>query len=525
MPREEVPVMIQTLHGSYGSSSTEDRQRTRPVPTKLSRQQVVRSESSSSSSSPSTKSPNRISDKMDRRSPNNSERGSQKKRPIKLAEMEEELKKVKDELITSELSKKRIQQEAEEARKQLILLSEKLNETESQLAESSSLDDSRIFELRKLSQERDRAWQNELEAMQKQHSVDSVALATAMSEIFKLKGMVREREKERDVARKELEASRGTIDSILVDGSKLMDSFGAVVGELEESRVQIKMLEEKLSRIGKEESREIHGDVETLEIKLHEEEILSMVQWQCVVEIIKQIQIESKERETKLEEAANSAKSEIMLLKANLFDKDCEFRKILDQSKKKEAEAELNLNLTKLKENLEKKEKKLNQVLHENELLRAELTKLSTERQELCEQSIIEKKIAIEAQKEALSKLEIAIEEVKESKEKASIVNEKLDSVTNMKAEMETELRRLRVQADQWKKAAETAMTLLTVGSKDKLIERTNSYNSNSNLNLNLSNSVSGKFGSLDFPDELDDEPLSWKNGNVLRRISGMWKK
>ncbi|XP_078180174.1 interactor of constitutive active ROPs 5-like isoform X2 [Carex rostrata] len=508
------------------NSSTEVRQRTRPVPTKLSRQQVVRSESSLSSSSPSTKSPNRISDKMDRRSPNNSERGSQKKRPIKLSEMEEELKKVKDELITSELTKKRIQQEAEEARKQLILLSEKLNETESQLAESSSLDDSRIFELRKLSQERDRAWQNELEAMQKQHSVDSVALATAMSEIFKLKGMVREREKERDVARKELEASRGTIDSILVDGSKLMDSFGAVVGELEESRVQIKMLEEKLSSIGKEESREIHGDVETLEIKLHEEEILSMVQWQCVVEIIKQMQIESKERERKLEEAANSAKSEIMLLKANLFDKDCELRIFLDKSKRKEAEAEaeLNLNLTKLKENLEEKEKKLDQVLHENELLRAELTKLSTEREKLCEQVIIENKFAIEAQKEALSKLEIAIEEVKESKEKASIVNEKLDSVTNMKAEMETELRKLRIQADQWKKAAETAMALLTVGSKDKLIERTNSYNSNSNSNLNL-NSVSGKFGSLDFPDELDDEPLSWKNGNVLRRISGMWKK
>lgn len=438
--------------------------------------------------------------------------------------MEEELKKVKDELITSELTKKRIQQEAEEARKQLILLSEKLNETESQLAESSSLDDSRIFELRKLSQERDRAWQNELEAMQKQHSVDSVALATAMSEIFKLKGMVREREKERDVARKELEASRGTIDSILVDGSKLMDSFGAVVGELEESRVQIKILEEKLSSIGKEESTEIHGDVETLEIKLHEEEILSMVQWQCVVEIIKQIQIESKERERKLEEAANSAKSEVMLLKANLFDKDCELRNVLDKSKRKEAEAELNLNLIKLKENLEEKEKKMDQVLHENELLRAELTELSTLREKLCEQAIIEKKIAIEAQKEVLSKLEIAIEEVKESKEKASIVNEKLDSVTNMKAEMETELRKLRIQADQWKKAAETAMALLTVGSKDKLIERTNSYNSNSNSNLNL-NSVSGKFGSLDFPDELDDEPLSWKNGNVLRRISGMWKK
>jgi chromosome segregation ATPase len=356
--------------------------------------------------------------------------------------------------------------------------------------------------------------------MQKQHSVDSFALATAMSEIFKLKGLVREREKERDVARTELDASKGTIDSLLVEGSKLMDSFGVVVGELEESRVQVKMLEEKLSRFGNVESRETQGKVETLEIKLHEEEILRTVQLQCIFEFIEQIKMESNERGRKLEEATNSARLEVRLLKASLFDKDCEVRKIMDVSKRNETEAEWNLNLTKLKEELGEKRKELDKILHENELLKVELAKLSTDKDKICEQAVNEKKIAIKAQKEALSKLEMAIEEIKESKEKASVVNEKLNSVQNMKAEMETELRRLRIQADQWKKAAETAMTLLTVGSKDKLIERANSLNSNTNLN-----SVSRKFGSLDFSDELDDEPLSWKNGNVLRKISGMWKK
>ncbi|KAJ4767036.1 ROP interactive partner 4 [Rhynchospora pubera] len=518
MPHKGVAMMIQTLRGS---SSTEVRQRTSSVPSKLSRQHVVRSESSSSSNSSSTKSPNRINAKMDRHSPVSSERGSQKKRPIKFTELEEELKQVKDELITSELSKKRIQQEAEEARRQLIFLSEKLKDTESQLVETSSLEESRIFELRKLSQERDRAWQNELEAMQKQHSVDSTALAAAMSEIFKLKGLVREREKERDEARRDLEASKGTIDSLLVDGSKLMDSFGVVVGELEESRVQVKLLEEKLSQIDKEEgSRENVGEVEEVEWKLHEEEILRIVQLQCAFKFIEQVTRESKEREREMEEAANSAKAEVMLLKVNLFDKDCEVKKILNMSKNKEAEAELNFKLTNLKEELGEKEQKMDKLLHENELLRLELIKLSMEKEKICEQAMNEKNFAIEAQKEALSRLESAIEEVKESKEKAWIVNEKLDSVENIKAEMETELRKLRIQADQWKKAAETAMALLTVGNKDKLIERTESFNSNSNLS-----SVSGKFGSLDFSDELDDEPLSWKNGNVLRRISGMWKK
>jgi hypothetical protein len=78
---------------------------------------------------------------------------------------------------------------------------------------------------------------------------------------------------------------------------------------------------------------------------------------------------------------------------------------------------------------------------------------------------------------------------------------------------METELRRLRVQAEQWRKAAETAMALLTVGkgANGKVVERTESWEGGK---------CAGLWEELD-----DDAAAARKNGNVLRRISGMWKK
>ncbi|KAJ3669144.1 hypothetical protein LUZ60_011094 [Juncus effusus] len=604
------------------SNSKDIRNRTSPVGAKPNwNQKTVRSESSSSSESP-----NRISPKIE-------------KRPTKLGAMEsqfshlqEELKQTKDQLISSELFRKRIQQEADEAKKQVSLLSSKLKESESQ-------DDSRIFELRKLAQERDRAWQSELEAMQKQHSADSTALASAMNEVFRLKGLVRERERERDEAkemmdemRQELEVSKGNIDSLLVDGSKLMDSFGAVVRELEDSRVRVKMLEEMVSEFENEEKNgemeseelrkrfemfeemvsrfekekqngemeleelrvrvttfeemvskfkkerengeleleesrvrvkkleemvskfemergnvemeleeskvrvkeleevvsklemgqnreteveDLRGEFENAVMKSHEEEILRIVQLQCALELMEKMKIESSEREEKLEETVNSAKTDVIKLKAILFDKDDEIRRILNLNKKTEDETESGLNLKNLREELGEKDFELQRILHENEILQDVVRNLSMEKDKFYEESIKEKNEARKKEKNAGLKIKVAIEEAKENKEK-------LGSIQNKKEEMEMELKKLRVQADQWKKAAETAMALLTVGNKDKLIERSDSLDSNSNLNLN---SVSGKFGSLNFPDELDDETQTRKNLNVLRRISGMWKK
>ncbi|KAI7997093.1 hypothetical protein LOK49_LG10G01814 [Camellia lanceoleosa] len=147
------------------------------------------------SPNPESRTPKGRSPKVaERKSPRSPVPELQKKRPSKLSELEsqlaqlqEELKKAKDQLSSSESWKKQAQQEAEEAKKQLAAMSAKLDESQQQLMELCASEEDRVQELRKISQDRDRAWQSELEAVQKQHSMDSTALSSAINEIQKLK--------------------------------------------------------------------------------------------------------------------------------------------------------------------------------------------------------------------------------------------------------------------------------------------------------------------------------------------------
>ncbi|GMP85201.1 hypothetical protein CsSME_00038452 [Camellia sinensis var. sinensis] len=109
------------------------------------------------------------------RSPKVAERKSPRSPVPELAQLQEELKKAKDQLSSSESWKTQAQQEAEEAKKQLAAMSAKLDESQQQLMELCASEEDRVQELRKISQDRDRAWQSELEAVQKQHSMDSTA--------------------------------------------------------------------------------------------------------------------------------------------------------------------------------------------------------------------------------------------------------------------------------------------------------------------------------------------------------------
>ncbi|KAI3706634.1 hypothetical protein L6452_24511 [Arctium lappa] len=106
---------------------------------------------------------------------------------IQLAQVQEELKKSKEQLNESESCKKRAHQQAEEAKKHLSAMSTKLQESQQQLDELWACEESRIQELRKISQDRDRAWESELKAVQKHHSMDTATLAAVISENQKLK--------------------------------------------------------------------------------------------------------------------------------------------------------------------------------------------------------------------------------------------------------------------------------------------------------------------------------------------------
>uniref|UniRef100_R7W7C8 Interactor of constitutive active ROPs 2, chloroplastic n=1 Tax=Aegilops tauschii TaxID=37682 RepID=R7W7C8_AEGTA len=406
------------------------------------------------------------------------DRKNKKKRrsPMKLSELEsqlsqlqDELKKAKEQLHSSENSRKRALQEAEEARAQAAEASAQASDSRAQLAELSSVEETRIFELRRLSQERDRSWQSELEAMQKQHEADSAALAQA-------RACTRN-------ASSSSGASRATIDSLLTDGSKLMDSFSLVVTELEESRAKLKALEEEVEETtsakaaaagqscncSDSEAAELRSALEDVEARFQEEKILSTVETQCAYELMDQIKVESDLRHGKLATALASAKSEVMFLKASLFDRESELRRAQDATKKAQDDARTNSTADELKAQLQG-------ALQENGQLKLELRQYESEK--------------VPAKSEADAAAEAA-----------------------KKGETEAELRRLRVQAEQWRKAAETAMALLTVGKggNGKILDRGESLDG-------------GKYAGL--YDELDDDAAAArKNGNVLRRISGMWKK
>ncbi|GJZ25952.1 interactor of constitutive active ROPs 2, chloroplastic-like protein, partial [Tanacetum coccineum] len=66
-------------------------------------------------------------------------------------------------------------------------------------------------------------------------------------------------------------------------------------------------------------------------------------------------------------------------------------------------------------------------------------------------------------------------EEADKRSRKVVKVTEQLDLAQAANAEMEAELRRLKVQSDQWRKAAEAAAAMLSGGANGKFVERTGS--------------------------------------------------
>lgn len=86
---------------------------------------------------------------------------------------------------------------------------------------------------------------------------------------------------------------------------------------------------------------------------------------------------------------------------------------------------------------------------------------------------------------------------------------------------MEAELRKLKVQSDQWRKAAEAAAAMLSTGNNGKFMERTGSMESK----------YSPRSGRMITPppsyseDVDDDDFLKKKNQNMLKKIGVLWKK
>uniref|UniRef100_A0A5B7BJX0 Putative interactor of constitutive active ROPs 3 isoform X2 n=1 Tax=Davidia involucrata TaxID=16924 RepID=A0A5B7BJX0_DAVIN len=560
---------------------------------------------------------------------------SEKKRPSRISELEsqisqlqEDLKKVKDQLTSSESRKNRAQQDAEESKKQLSAMSSKLEDSQKQLLERSASEEARVIELQKNSQERDRAWQSELEAIQsiqKQEPVDSAALSSAMSEIQRLKvqlEMVVESEaaqtkraesehaelqslKEnlaetfrlvenmknqlRDCKASEaeahkligetllqLETAKKTVETLRLDGVKAMEIYNAIALELNQSRAHVNLLEGLVNQLkvdvtdsGSNSSQNPAGDkleleirenekngksmeleaeltsakaevgqlrttLDATEIRYHEEQIQSTLQIRSAYELMDQIKSVSNLREAELEAELNKTKADIEELKANLMDKETELQGIMEENEglnmkieksllcQREYEPEKELKKSKedveeLKANLMDKETELQNILEENEMLKLEIKKRETDRGKVNNEVVAELEAAMAAEQETLMKIGYATEEADKSDRRTARVAEQLEAAQAANSEMEVELRRLKVQSDQWRKAAEAAAAMLSTANDGKFMERTRSMDSNYNP-------ISGKISSP-YSEDVDNDLLKKKNGNMLKKIGVLWKK
>ncbi|XP_058762474.1 interactor of constitutive active ROPs 3-like isoform X1 [Vicia villosa] len=551
----------------------------------------------------------------------------ERKRPSKISELEsqisqlqDDLKKVMDQLVLTESSKKQAQQDAEESKEQLLTLSAKLEESQNQYQELFANGEARDIELQRLTEERERAWQSELDTSEKNLSVDSTALASAAKEIQLLKvqlelvancGNVQTQHAESantellnlkqklseslslmesmknqldnskesecqaqvvvDEALFQLEAAKRTVEILADDVVKDVDDYNSIASELEHSRARVDTLETLVSKLKtqvtvtdnesvhsdqylvhdrgfekeceivkegedpneieveicslKSEVERLRSDLETAETKYQQEQIQSTVQIKGAYELMEQIKSESGERQRELEAELQRKKADIEELKANLMDKETELQCIMEENENLNLKLENNKSsqndnglakevkrleqcLDEMKADIMDKETTLQNISEENETLKTEISKRCSDG----EKARDEMEKAKAAEREAATKLGIAMEEADRSNRKAARVTEQLEAAQAASLEMEGELRKLKVQADQWRKAAEAAAAMLSAGNNEKVTERGVSLEKNFKC-------------SPPYSEDIDDEFQRKKNGNMLKKIGVLWKK
>ncbi|KAK9669183.1 hypothetical protein RND81_13G114400 [Saponaria officinalis] len=171
-------------------------------------------------------------------------------------------------------------------------------------------------------------------------------------------------------------------------------------------------------------------------------------------------------------------------------------------TKKSELETELKMlkgDLEDLKAVLLDKGTKIQSTGEFNEMLKAEIQKRESSRTKTSKEISDSAETAKAAEQEALMKLGSTTEEAGKISRKAARVAEQLDAAQIANTELEAELRRLKVQSDQWRKAAEEADVMLSTRSNGKFIDHTVSLNS-------TYNSITSKMDCL-IDDMEDDYP------------------
>ncbi|PPD76669.1 hypothetical protein GOBAR_DD26401 [Gossypium barbadense] len=363
----------------------------------------------------------------------------------------------------------------------------------------------------------------------------------------------------------QLEAAKKTVEALRSEGMKAVEAYNSIASDIDQSRERVYSLEGLINKLkadlinaggiisldsdgGRivvehrtretekpEESQQLEAEIsslrsalETAEIKRLEEQIQSIIQIKSAHEQMDRINT----REAELLAELEKANSYIIDLKANLMDKETKLQGISEENEelhmkieknllcRREVELENKLKALKeavvdLKANMMDKETKLQNISDENEMLRSEIHKRDMNIGKSNDKVAAELELTRAAKQEAIMKLGLAMEEADKNNRKATRVAEQLEAAQAANSEMAAELRRLKVQSEQWRKAAELAAALLSAGNNGKkLIERTGSLDSNYNPKISSS-----------YTEDMDDDLLNKKNGNMLKKIGILWKK
>ncbi|WZY80986.1 interactor of constitutive active ROPs 3-like [Brassica napus] len=448
---------------------------------------------------------------LDRRSPRSPV--SEKKRPSRITELEslvsqlqEELKKAKDQVTVSETSKKQAEKEAEESRKQLEELSSKLQETHNQecdLKSGASADEREglsfvVEEIRQLKLQIENVASSEANHMKQaelRNSEIHLLRGNLMDTLFLVENF-RNQVRDCEVSEAETEAlatetlrqlenAKKAVEELKSDGANAVESYKKMAGELEHSKSRMVLLEGLVTKDKDyEEVPSLRSEVERLREALEASDRKGQ---EGSVEASSRLRIQAE-----LQSELKIARSEIDELKARLVDKEAELEFVSEEKdnlylKETDVEAELKQlkeEMENLKADVMDKETELQIVSDENETLKSDMNQRERDVQDV------------------LVKLGIAMEEADKSSKRAVRVAEQLDATQASNSEMEIELRKLKVQSNQWRKAAEAATAMLSAGNNGKC-DKTNSP----------------------YSEDVDDEVAKKKNGNVLKKIGVLWKK
>ncbi|CAJ1956016.1 unnamed protein product [Sphenostylis stenocarpa] len=368
---------------------------------------------------------------------------------------------------------------------------------------------------------------------------------------------------------RQLEAAKRTVEFLRADAAKAVHGYNSAALELDQSRARVDSLETLVSKLEfgfisnkcnhslnladdgnielktdtlqkgeapnriEEEIYSLRSAIETAEIKYKEEQIQCSLKLRKAYELIEQIKSESSQRESELEAELKRKNVDIEHLKANLMDKETELQGIVEENEKLNLQLEKSMSsqrelqlkkeirkldecVAELKGDLMDKETTLQNISEENEMLKLEISKRFAHGGKVGEEFVAELEAAKAAEREAVMKLGIVMEDAERNNRKAVRVAEQLEASQAANSIIEAELRRLKVQSDQWRKAAEAAAAMLSAGNNGKLTERSMSLDNNYN-------SIMNKYSP--FCEELDDDFQTKKNGNMLKKIGVLWRK